>query len=372
YSIYDGPPYTSAVSNQPAVTGSNWIDFVTGGKLIASINPNGQNLGSTDAQAYIYTGAFRINTGQYYHNRNITIKPATVNLPDSATVRFYFLDSETEALINATGCTVCSKPSSAYELGVTKYSNVVDAVENGSLADNTGGNYLFIIPANVKKVPFDKGYYAEFKVKDFSEFWLNDGGPNNDQALPVELISFTAKKNSNNNVDVEWITGSENNASHFDVELAKGNEEYRQNHFVKIGDMQSQGNSAAEQYYRFTDEENNKQGVRYYRLKMVDHDGTFTYSPVRSVVFDEEIKWQVYPNPSPGLFNLVYQADEGETVTVKIYDVNGKLVHQVRLTANAFIQKTAIDLSGPKFTAGMYMLEVTNGDKKHIFRLLKK
>lgn len=371
YSIYDGPPYTSVVATQPAVTGNNWIDFVTGGKLIASINPNGQNLGSTDVQTYIHTGAIRMNTGQYYHNRNITIKPTTVNLSDSATVRFYFLDSETEALINATGCTGCSKPSTAYQLGITKYSSVVDAIENGSLADNIGENYLFITPANVIKVPFDKGYYAEFKVKDFSEFWLNNGGINNDQALPVELISFTAKKNSNN-VDIEWITGSENNTSHFEVELAKGNEEYRQNHFVKIGEVQGQGNSSAEQYYRFTDEENNKQGVRYYRLKMVDHDGQFTYSPVRAVVFDEEIKWQVYPNPSSGIFNLVYQADEGETVTVKIHDINGKLVRQIRLTATAFIQKSTIDLGGPQFAPGMYMLEVKAGDKKQVFRLLKR
>ena len=372
YSIYNGPPYTSVVSNQPAVNGSNWIDFTTGGKLIASIKPNGQSLGNTDVQAFIHTGPVRISSGQYYHNRNIAIKPATTNLSDSATVRFYFLDSEMEALINATGCTGCSKPSTAYELGITKYSDVVDAVENGSLADNTpGSNYLFITPANVIKVPFDKGYYAEFKVKDFSEFWLNNGGVNNNQALPVELISFTAKKNSNN-VETEWITGSENNASHFEVELAKGNEEYRQNHFVKIGEVQSRGNSSAEQYYQFTDEENNKQGVRYYRLKMVDHDGKFTYSPVRAVVFDEEIKWQVYPNPSSGIFNLVYQADEGETVTVKIHDINGKLVRRIRLTANAFIQKSTIDLGGPQFAPGMYMLEVTTGDKKQVFRLLKK
>ena len=64
-------------------------------------------MGSTDAQAYIYTGAVRINSDQYYHDRNITIKPTTVNLADSATVRFYFLDTETEALINATGCRGC-------------------------------------------------------------------------------------------------------------------------------------------------------------------------------------------------------------------------------------------------------------------------
>ena len=372
YSIYDGPPYTSAISNQPAVNGNSWIDFVTGGKLIASINPNGQNMGSTDVQAYINTGAVRINTGQYYHNRNITIKPTAVNLPDSATVRFYFLDSETETLINATGCTGCSKPSSAYELGVTKYSDATDALENGTLADNTGGNYLFITPANVFKVPFDKGYYAEFKVKDFSEFWLNNGGATNNQALPVELVSFTAKKNSNNDVVAAWITASENNTSRFEVELARGNEEYRQNHFAKIGEINSQGNSSTEQRYQFTDVENNKWGTRYYRLKIIDLDDKFTYSPVRAVVFDNIIKWQVFPNPSSGLFNLVYQMNEGETVTVKVHDMNGKLVRHLHSLANGFVQKTTIDLNGQQFASGMYLLEVEGGEKKQVFRLLKQ
>ena len=92
------------------------------GKLIASVNPNGQNMGSTNVQAYINTGAVRNNGDQYYHDRNITIKPTNINLADSATVRFYFLDTETETLINATGCGTCSKPAMVTELGVSKYS----------------------------------------------------------------------------------------------------------------------------------------------------------------------------------------------------------------------------------------------------------
>src|SRR5690606_35995254 len=118
YSIYDGAPFTSNEINQSSVNGSSWIDFTDGGGLIASINPNGEDLGSTDARVFINTGPVRISSGQFYHDRNITIKPTNVNLSDSASVRFYFLYTETETLINATGCPGCSKPSMAYELGV--------------------------------------------------------------------------------------------------------------------------------------------------------------------------------------------------------------------------------------------------------------
>jgi hypothetical protein len=372
YGIYDGPPFTSNTINQAAVTGSSWIDFIDGGKLIASVNPNGQNLGSTNARVYINTSAVRINGGQYYHDRNITIKPANVNLADSATVRFYFLDTETENLINATGCPACTKPTMAYELGISKYSDADTSKENGTLADNGSQNWLFCNPSVVKKIPFDKGYYAEFKVKDFSEFWLNNGGLSNNQSLPSELLSFTAKKKTNKNVLTEWTTASEINTARFEIELAKGNEEFQRNHFIKIGEVRSNGNSVTEQRYSFTDIESNKSGVRYYRLKIVDNDGRFSYSAVRPVVFNDEIRWQVYPNPSQGIFNLVYQVNEGDVITMKLYDVNGKIVQQARLSANGFIQKHSIDLQSPQFASGLYLLETGSGENKQVFRLVKQ
>ena len=372
YSIYDGPPYTSVVSNQPAVNGNNWIDFVVEGKIIASVNPNGQSMGSTDVQAFIDSGAVRIDSGQYYHSRNIVIKPATVNLADSATVRFYFLDTETEKMINATGCDTCTKPTTAYELGVSKYSDVNDAVENGDFADNNIGKWLFLNSDDVAIVPYDKGYYAEFSVKNFSEFWLTKSAINNGHSWPVDLISFTAIKQADNNVAVKWITASEYYTAKYEVELAKGNEEYRLNHFVKIGEIKSSGNITTQQDYQFIDLENQKSGVRYYRLKTIDHDGSFSYSVVRPVFFTNELLWQIYPNPSPGMFYLAYQADEGETVGGKVFDINGKLIRQVQFTGNAFIQKAEIDLSGPQFAPGLYFLQVKAGEKKQVFRLLKQ
>jgi len=186
------------------------------------------------------------------------------------------------------------------------------------------------------------------------------------------LVSFTATKNSNGDVDAAWITASENNTARFEIEVARGNEEFSQNKFQKIGEVNSYGNSTSEQRYQFTDVESNKRGVRYYRLKIVDHDGQYSYSPIRSVVFDDELKWVVYPNPSAGIFNVVYQAPAGEMVYIKIHGPHGKLVRQLRVTANAFVQKSVIDLDSPQFSSGMYLVEVLAGEKKQVFRIIKK
>ncbi len=369
--VYDGITMGSPVS-QNVTGGTTWINFVSGGKLIASVQPNNQNLGNTDVQAYINTGGVRNDGNQYYHDRNITIKPANTTLSDSVTVRFYFLDTETENLINASGCPACTKPSMVTELGVTKYSDPDDNFENGNLADNIQGIFSFLSADWNYKIPFDKGYYVEFKTKDFSEFWLNNGGVDKQTPLPVELVSFTAKRKDSRDVLAEWKTVSEQNVSHFELEVAKGNNDYQNGRFVKIGEVLSPGNSNSERDYSFVDVELGKTGVRYYRLKIVDRDNTFVYSPVRPIVFNSEIQWQVYPNPSNGIYNLIFQLGQNETANVKVYDVNGRQVKQMNLAGNGFVQKTQVDLKAAKFASGVYLLLAESGDKEYSIRLIKQ
>ena len=372
HGIYNGVTLSSPITQ--TVSGSSWIDFIDAGtnKLVASINPNGQNMGSTDVQAYINSGAVRYTATQYYHDRNLTIIPANYNLADSATVRFYFLDSETEALINAGGCPSCSKPLSAYELGISKYTDPANrSSENGTLTDDIMNGWSFINASNVTKVPFDRGYYAEYKVKNFSEHWLNNGGTSGFSALPLKLISFSARKKTNNDVLVEWKTAQEFDVDRYEIEVAKSNSNYQQNNFVKIGETGSHGNSASEQDYNFTDLENNKSGTRYYRLKIIENDGSFSYSPIRPVVFNHEISWQVYPNPSNGIFNVEFQQAAGETMNLKVYDANGKLIRQHQLVADGFVQKFIIDLQQPDYAPGLYMI-IAEGSEKKLFKVVKQ
>jgi hypothetical protein len=170
----------------------------------------------------------------------------------------------------------------------------------------------------------------------------------------------------------EWTTASEFNVNRFEIEVARGNTAFQQNQFVKIGEESSLGNSNQQQHYQFTDIENNKSGVRFYRLKIIENDGSFKYSPVRPVVFDEEIKWQVTPNPSTGIFNFIYQVNVGETITATLYDINGKKVKEYHAVANGFVEKIGIDIKGQQFAAGLYLLQAVTGDKKQSFKLVKQ
>lgn len=165
--------YTGAdvLSNTQTVSGTNWVHFTSNGNFIASVNPLGQNLGTTDVSVYINTNPVRYTNNQYYLDRNLVIRSA--NAPtDSVLIRFYFTEQEVNRLLAATSCPSCIKFKDAFLAAVTKYSGNA-SFENGLLNDGTDGSYQFIDSGKVDVVPFNNGYYAEFKVKSFSEFWIN-------------------------------------------------------------------------------------------------------------------------------------------------------------------------------------------------------
>ncbi|SKC13349.1 S8 family serine peptidase [Dyadobacter psychrophilus] len=371
--IYDETGTGSPVS-QSVPASNNWVHFLRNNKLIASVNTKGQNLGNTEVQAYVTTSGIRNTNKNYYLDRNFTIKPQNANLADSAIVRLYFLESETLALVNATGCNNCDKPSSAYELAVSKYKNADLSKEDGNIENSSNGAWAFYPTELVKKVPYDKGYYAELKIKNFSEFWLAKNFVGSGDALPVSLISFSAKKKNadgDKSVLLEWQTTSEEDFDHFDIEVAAGNDAYRQNQFVKLGEMASRGGLNVVRDYTFTDQSSTKTGVLYYRLKMVDSDNSYQYSSVKPVFFDEKPSWQVYPNPSTGMFYVTYQANTGEEVTVNVYDNGGRIYHSSKSAATGFVQKHKLDLTGWEYASGTYLLEVVSGKEKQVFHVLK-
>jgi hypothetical protein len=352
------------------VSSNGWVDVLSNNKLIASLQPNGQNLGNTATQAYIFDGAIRNNNSQYYHHRNITIKPENA-VNDSVSVRFYFTDLETDTLLRATGCSTCLRPGSAYELGVSQYSDPDRSFENGSVDDNQQGLWQFINGNRLAIVPFDKGYYAEFKVRSFSEFWLSNGGFDRSTPLPVKMMEFNAQKAVASDVLVSWKVGSEMNVLRYEIELARGNAAMQSGQFLKIGEVTGLGNSAVARTYAFTDTETDKFGPRYYRLKIVNSDGTFVYSPVRMVLFEEAQLWQVYPNPSSGEFFLVYQVEAAQRLEVTIYDSKGRLMKALAATGSGTPQKLFVDLRG-SFATGVYLMQVTVGDQKRSFKLYKQ
>lgn len=199
------------------VSGSQFIDFIAGGNIIAQIKANGQNIGSTEVNVYKHTPVDTVS-GQYYLPRSFMINSAT-QPSDSITARLFVPDADVDSLVNAAGCSFCTKPSDVYRLGISKYDDTVRSNENGSLLDNVSGLWTYIGNNKVKWVPYDSGYYAEVRIPSFSEFWFNDGGPQGNLSLPIfslgsdRLVGIYPNPNTNGRINIAWTSGLEQRIS---------------------------------------------------------------------------------------------------------------------------------------------------------------
>jgi hypothetical protein len=319
--IYTGPNITAGIT-QP-VSGSNWIHFESGGKRVASINALGNNLGLTNAYVYFNPAVpVRSSTNnQYYLDRNIVLK--VTNQPaGNVLVRFYFTDAEAKSLMNATGCGACTTISDPYVSGVTQYSEVGGTNEDGNLTNDINGFFQFKLPANVEIVPYDTGYYAEFPVSSFSEFWINNGGATGTQPLPISLLSFEASK-KDNTAYLQWITENEINTASFVIERSTNGTNY-----TAIGTVAA-NNISGTNHYNFTDM-HPAEGLNYYRLRSVDKNNAFSFSAVRKVNFKPGANdITIYPNPVTN--STLTVTSSVDCNSAQLFDATGKLVQEFRL-----------------------------------------
>jgi subtilase family protein/type IX secretion system substrate protein len=344
-SVYTGANIDSGITQN--VSGNNWINFGVGSNLIAAINPNGQDLGSTNVKAYLNDSSIRYVSNQYYLNRNIVIQPA--NQPtDSVSVRFYFLDSEVDSLIAASGCTTCTTIHDAYQSGITQYSRDA-AHEDSTLANNTTGSYRFILPhSQVSIIPNDNGYYAEYKVAGFSEFWVNGGGENQNLPLALVLQSFTATKLNSSQALLQWSVLGGSKTSKFIIE--KGSDSINFTDIDSVSYLNSTSN------YQFTD--SLFSGINYYRLKIIDSTNNFQYSEIRSVTKDANVTTiQIYPNPVVN--RIIYIKTPVNCRSIQLCDLLGRII----ITENTNGIYNTLPL--PNIATGIYFVTVqTDSEKK--------
>lgn len=350
--VYTGTSIPAGITK--AVSGNSWTSFNVSNNMIVAINPQGQDLGSTTVKVFLNTGGIRNSSNQYYLDRNIVVAPSTA--PSSnVLVRYFFTDTEAKALVNATGCAGCTKPIDPYMIGITQYSGAVSE-ENGLLSDNKTGNYGFIPPSQVTVVPYDNGYYAEFAVSHFSEFWINGGGPSQTAPLPVTLTSFTATRRNNNGL-LQWQTSQELNSKSFTIEKSTDGEL-----FIPIGTVAAAGNSGVTINYQFTDPVL-ANGNNHYRLRINDIDGRFEHSEIRTIQADHTaFILQVFPNPVSN--GMLFIRSTSDISRVELTDISGRTV----LQQNTRGQQQSLNLRA--FVKGTYLLSVYTAGSKKIQRIV--
>lgn len=177
--------------------------------------------------------------------------------------------------------------------------------------------------------------------------------------IPVELISFNASLLNNNTVQLKWITATSLNNFGFEVERKLNVKGQTPDEWSKIGFVEGMGNSTSPVEYSFTDETMHTSSVINYRLKVIDMDGSFTYSDVvevKTIPISFELA-QNYPNPFNPSTKISWQSPVSSHQTLKIYDVLG---NEVATLVDEFMEAGSHELifNSENLASGVYIYQL--------------
>ena len=215
------------------------------------------------------------------------------------------------------------------------------------------------------------------------------GALGSDAALPVELTSFTANYNEDDNaIELNWETATEVNNAGFEVHRSSIDNQFNEGEFDVVHFERGNGTVNSPRYYEYTDSTFPIAEKLWYRLKQIDNDGAFAYSKVRSVelsavtsVDDDELNYELslaqnYPNPFNPTTIIKYTIPTVETghapslrTKLIVYDILGQqiktLVNEVKSPGNYEVVFNASQLH-----SGVYFYTLNYGEFTQTRKLL--
>lgn len=176
--------------------------------------------------------------------------------------------------------------------------------------------------------------------------------------LPVTLTAFRGEVAGPKHVRLTWDVAREENVSHYEVQRSTNGNDWN-----VLNDVAAAGNSEDALNYSFDDL--NPDGLRqFYRLRMVDLDGTEEFSGIVITELDQtgERTVNTFPNPASPATRLSIQlgGEWNPNIPIKasLYDLNGRV-----LTDYNALQTGTSSVAIPSGAqAGLYLLRVTQAD----------
>jgi len=184
--------------------------------------------------------------------------------------------------------------------------------------------------------------------------------------VPVELTSFVANVNTAGYVELNWSTATELNNHGFQVERKSVNGD-----FLAIGYVQGNGTTTERKEYRFTDR-SVEPGKYVYRLKQMDFNGQFEYSPEIEVDVHPPLQFtleQNYPNPFNPSTKIKFGLAENTNVKLSVYNILGELVATLvnnQLAAGFY----EVEFDAASLPSGMYVYSIETPTFKEVKKMM--
>lgn len=188
-----------------------------------------------------------------------------------------------------------TNPSLSGASGLTSDGSITGAGETltfntGSITYSAGTTYYLLITANVKPgATAGKNFKIDGSASQAAFSFVNTTPEVTDNQsdiaglqtignpMPVILQSFSVQKQEHARL-LKWVTTTEAHNDFFEIQRSRNSIA-----FENLGQVQGIGTTAAAHTYTWADPAVFPDGiVLYYRLRQVDYDGTYTFSPVIS------------------------------------------------------------------------------------------
>lgn len=237
----------------------------------------------------------------------------------------------------------------------------------GSGQDLANGNFVLASTTetmvNVHQLEGGTTYhFAVFEYNGFNQpMYLNPAASISATTLvilPVRLVSWNAVSQGEK-VKLTWKTSEEFNSREFIIE--RSNDGFN---FLSIKRINAAGNSQSEKTYSVWDE-HPLQGSNYYRLKMIDIDGSYEYSTVVKVIRAEHIPAQLINNPVTDRLEIIHSPVIEQKTQWEIFSSTGSRIQKGKLSSS----KTSIETG--LLPRGNYWIRLSIGDETKSFQFVK-
>lgn len=354
------PAYSNLVGYFRFDEGSTNVTGGYNGNFGTLVNsPTRQTSGAAlgDASAHDYVNATKTANISHASGENFSV---TSTNGSPAGIQVYRIDEQPNTLTGATGVGANSKYFGVFQIGgaTPQYTAVYNY--NGNPYVNPGNeSTLRLFKRNdnavtawssIAAIPNEPANTITV-TGESTEYILGSLGT----PLPVTLLSFAAS-HCGSNVCLLWTIENELNFSHYEIEKSNS-----ARFFNKISTTIAT-NTNSRSSYAFTDV-NPTTGDNFYRLKMVNSDGSFSYSNIIHINFGKQESIVLQPNPAND-FVIIKGTDGYQQLAVT--DLSGRILLQKN------IQAPLEEINLQAFSPGMYFIRLIKDGKTTSLKLVKQ
>jgi len=330
---------------------------------IAAVTPSGASPVSGTVQSCVTVEAsLPTYNGVPYVGRYYSIEPTTNASTSTATITLYFTQADFNAYNTGRGSYPALPTGPSDATGISNLT-ISQFHGTGTTPDTYAGTSGTIVPTSVTWNSTASRWEVTFSVTGFSGFFASGSSI---IPLPLTLTSFTGLTTASGN-ELKWVTAMEENTAYFDVERAIAGS----GSFLSLDTVPAAGNSEQPLTYTYTDAQAGSTSYSY-QLKMVDLDGSFTYSKIITLQSPGgSFAISVSPNPYHQSLSVIVTMPAAAAGNLVVTDAAGHRILQQALSLQKgtnTLDPTALAALAP----GMYFLSITTGQEKQTVKLIRE